>query len=408
MPSANTTRRTFVASTAAAAAFTIIKPSQVRGSTANSTVTVGLIGCGNRGKWIAKLFQGHGGYKFVATHDYFAERANEAGDLLEVPANQRFDKLSGYQRLVECDLDGVVIESPPYFHPGHAAAAVAAGKHTYVAKPIAVDVPGCQTIGDSGKKATENSLAFLVDFQTRADPFYIEALKRFHDSNAIGDIVFGEASYHASVPWTRHLLLLEKNPDDPETRLAAWGLDRDLSGDIITEQNIHTLDVMNWIMQKPPERVWGTCGKRGRKDTGTCNDHFALTYEYANRVGITFSSRQFQGHGTQPEGIRNRMFGADGVLETKYGGDVLIRGKNFYRGGSTGKIYLEGAQANIAQFHKQITEKRYDNVTVEPSVQSNLVTIMGRMAAYSGDVVTWEQLLNNEEPLQPLLKGLKS
>jgi len=402
-----TNRRQFLGGAAAAATWTILKPSLVRGSEANSKVAYGLVGCGGRGCWIAELFKQHGGYQLAATHDYFAEKANQAGDKHQVPAENRFDKLSGYKKLLETKLDAIVIESPPFFHPEQAAAGVDAGKHVFVAKPIAVDVPGCQSIGESGRQASQRKLAFLIDFQTRADPFYQEALKRVH-AGALGRFVFGESTYHAGIPWPAHAILLAKAPDNPETRLAAWGLDRVLSGDIITEQNIHTLDVMNWIMQKPPRRAWGTCGKSGREDPGTCNDHFVLTYDYGDGVAVAFSSRQFDGHGTQPEGIRNRMFGADGVLETQYGGNVMIRGKNVYRGGKSPNIYRDGAAANIARFHQQITEGPLENATVEPSVQSTLITIMGRTAAYTGNVVTWDQTLASTEKLDGRLEGLKA
>ena len=118
-------------------------------------------------------------------------------------------------------------------------------------------------------------------------------------------------------------------------------------GDIITEQNIHTLDVVNWIMNQTPVCASGTGGQQVR-DFGTCWDTFSVVFQYPDHVGITFSSRQFNGHGTQPEGIRNRMFGSEGVLETAYGGPTRVRGKQFYQGGSSPAIYRDGAVTNIA------------------------------------------------------------
>jgi myo-inositol 2-dehydrogenase/D-chiro-inositol 1-dehydrogenase len=402
-------RRQFVSGVAAAAAVSIVKPSLVRGTQANSKVKLGLIGCGGRGVWIAKLFQDHGGYELMATADYFADRANQAGDALGVPSGNRFDQLSGYKRLLESGVDAVAIESPPYFHPGQAADAVDAGLHVYVAKPIAVDVPGCQSIQESGERSTANKKAFLIDFQTRADQFYMEAIKRVH-AGALGPLSFGEATYHAGVPWGAHVKALAENPHDPEVQLKAWGLSKVLSGDIITEQNIHTLDVMNWIMDKPPVSVWGTCSKKGRVDNGTCHDSFVLTYNYGDGLAVSFSSRQFNGYGSKPDGILNRVFGLEGVLETSYGGPTRIRGgaENTYRGGSSPAIYKEGAEANIATFHRQIMEESFENTTVKPSVQSNLVTIMGRTAAYTGDVVTWEQTIQSTEKLVHDMKGLKA
>jgi len=399
-------RRRFMAGAGAAAlSFTIVKPKLVRGAAANSKVNLGLIGCGGRGTWIAELFQQHGGYNVVAVSDYFQDRIDNAGEKLGVPVANRFPGLFGYKKLLE-KVDAVAIESPPYFHPEQAAASVEAGCHTYVAKPIAVDVPGCHSIGESGKRAARNKRCFLIDFQTRADPFYIEALKRLHNGD-LGEIVFGEAIYHATCPFGRMYDTWRDDPKNPENRLRAWGLDRVISGDIITEQNIHTLDVMNWIMDEEPVSAVGVGGRTVRP-VGTCNDHFALLFEYPNKVGITFSSRQIEGHGTQPEGIRNRMFGSKGVLETEYGGQVIIRGENFYRGGKSPGIYKDGAVANIATFHKSILEGNYENPTVEPSVRSNLITILGRTAAYTGEKVMWAGLVKSTEKLEANLKGLKS
>jgi hypothetical protein len=132
-----------------------------------------------------------------------------------------------------------------------------------------------------------------------------------------------------------------------------------------------------------------------------------LLFQYPHNTGITFSSRQFEGHGTLPGGIRNRVFGSQGVIETEYGGQVLIRGENFYQGGKTSQLFREGAVNNIAAFYKNITEGDFANTTVEPSVRSNLVTILGRSAAYEQRAVYWHQLLAMDEKLEADLKGLK-
>ena len=406
-PGTDVSRRRFLAGTGVAAfGATVMRPALVRGAAANEKIDIGLVGCGGRGSWIAGLFQQHGGYNLVACADYFQDKVDAAGEKYGVKPAARFTTLSGYKRLLDQKLDAVVIISPPYFHPIHASAGVAAGKHVYVAKPIAVDVPGCHTIGTSGKKATEKGLCFLVDFQTRADKYYIEALQRVH-AGAIGKYAFGESTYHAGVPWTRQIKYAREAATNPESRLRAWGCDQILSGDIITEQNIHTLDVASWIMGTPPECAFGTGGRKVR-DYGNCWDTFSVTFKYPDNIGIAFSSRQFNGYGTKPEGIRNRMFGTDGVLETQYGGEVMIRGKNFWRGGSSPGIYKEGAVTNIATFHKSILAGDHANPTVPLSVRSNLVTILGRTAAYRGEVVHWDQLLAMNEHLEADLKGLKS
>ncbi len=368
---------------------------------------LGLIGCGGRGGWIADLFKKHGGYELVATADYFKSQADRVGDKHGVAADRRFSGLSSYKRLLASGVDAVAIISPPYFHPEQAAAAVAAGVHVYCAKPVAVDVPGCQSIAASGQLATSKKQCFRVDFQTRATELYIEAIKRVH-AGAIGSIAFGESTYHAECPFTRYFEELTKSPNDPEVRLRAWGLDRALSGDIITEQNIHTLDVMSWVMQQPPLRVTGTGGITARpKSIGTCFDHFTGHFDYGNGTGFTFSSRQIEGHGTIPAGIRVRAFGAQGVLETEYGGTVMIRGKEFFKGGKTPGIYQAGAEVNIAGFYRDVLAGNVVNDTVPPSVQSNLITIFGRTAAYTGQPVEWTKFIASSDRLEADLKGLK-
>jgi len=405
-PSASVNRRAFIAGAGTSAlAFTILKPETAFGSSANNKVKLGVISCGDRATWITNLFLKNGGYEIAAAFDYFADRVERFSEKYNVPESRRFTGLSGYKRLLEKGVEAIAVESPPYFHPIHAAAGAEAGVHVYLAKPIAVDVPGCQTVLESGKKATAKKRCFLIDFQTRADPYYIEAIKRVRAGD-IGKLAFGESSYHAGCPWERQFQYLKDDPKNPENRLRAWGLVKELSGDIITEQNIHTLDVASWIMNQPPLRAWGTCGRKVRADGGDCNDYFTVVYEYPDNVGISFSSRQFEGYDSAG-GINNRMFGSKGVLETAYGGKVLIRGENAYPGGSSPGIFTDGVVTNIATFHKNITGGIFDNPTVEPSVRSNLVTILGRTAAYKREVVSWDSLIKSTERCEFNAKGLK-
>ena len=364
-------------------------------------IKLGVVGCGGRGKFVADLFAKHGGYEIVAAADYFQDRVDAFGDKFGVPTERCFTGLRGYKRVLDAKPDAVALMTAPYFRPEQAAAAVDAGCHVYLAKPIAVDVPGCQSIEASGKKAVEKKLCFLVDFQTRAQPFYQEAVKLVH-GGAIGEFAFGEAYYHCG-RLNRQSLPVE----GAELRLANWVFDQALSGDIITEQNIHALDVMSWVHQRPPLHAFGTGGRKVRVDVGDCWDCFTLHYQYPNNVGMTFSSRQFDGHGTTPEGIVCRVFGSKGVLETSYGGTVMIRGENFYRGGNTKQIYVEGAANNVASFYESVKKGECANATVSPSVQSCLITIMGRKAAYSGKLVTWDELVKDRERLDGRLDGLK-
>jgi predicted dehydrogenase len=401
-PGGGISRRSFMAA-ATAFSITAVKPALVRGTAANSKLKIGIIGCGSRGNKMAKLFTEHGGYEIAALADYFRGRVDALGEKYGVPAGRRFTTLSGYLRLLEVGLDAAVIESPPYFHPVQAAAAVDAGCSVFLAKPVAVDVPGCRSIAESGKKASQKDLCFIMDFQTRSDELFREAIRRVH-GGAIGKFAFGGASYHASNPWDEQVKYLEDDAANPENRLRAWGLSRVLSGDIITEQNIHTIDVASWIMRQEPVSAVGMGGRKVRTDKGDIWDHFMVIFEYPGKTGVTFSSRQFNGHDTVPSGIRNRMFGTKGVLETKYDGQVLIRGENFYRGGRS----QMGPQANIATFHDSITGGDFSNPTVEESVRSNMVTILGRMAAYSGRRVSWDETASSGEKMEFDLSGLKS
>jgi len=387
---------------AATMSFSVMKAGLVSGTQANSKITLGVIGCGGRGTWITDLFLKHGGYQVVAAADCFQDKVDAYGGKFQVDAARRYTGLSCYRRLLESKVDAVVIESPPYFHPEQAAAAVEAGAHVYLAKPIAVDVPGCGSVAESGKRAAGKKLCFLVDFQTRTDAFYREAVKRAQGGD-IGQIVCGEATYIAGLPWARQIDALRADPTDPERRVRAWGLDRVLSGDVITEQNIHAIDVATWILDAQPFRAYGTGGGKSRT-VGTCWDHFSVIFTFPEDVVVSFCSKQFgQGY----DDILCRMYGTDGVIDTHYGGDVNIRGKTPYEGGKMEGLYARGAVSNIATFYDSVTKGDYSNSTVAPSVRSNLTTILGRMAAYGRREVSWDDMMKANERLDPKLKGLR-
>lgn len=398
------TRRHFLAGTGASVlTFTVLKPGLLGAADANSKINLGLIGCGNRGKWIAGLFQKHGGYNLTAVADYFLDRVDAVGNQFEVPSAQRYTGLSGYRRLLDQKLDAVVIESPPYFHPEHAAAAVEAGKHVYVAKPIAVDVPGCLTIEASGQKATAKNLCFLVDFQTRANRLYQDAVQKVREGE-IGNIVSVEAAYHCGPTWNHMDRALRQDPNNPETRLRAWGVDRTLSGDVITEQNIHALDVACWMLDAHPLRAVGTGGRK-REFLGNCWDHFAVIFYFPNDIIVSFNSHQ-SGFGW--DDILCRVFGLKGTVDTHYAGRVAVLGSEFHSDGSSGSLFSDGVVTNIATFYDNITKADHANPTVAPSVRSNLTTILGRMAAYSNSPATWDEMMRRKEEFKADLKGLKA
>jgi predicted dehydrogenase len=397
------TRRQFlVGSGAAAVGLAVGQGPLVRAEETPPKINIGLIGCGGRGQWIIDLFDKHGGYNVVAAADYFQERVDKVGERFKIDPSRRFTGLGGYRRLLEQNLEAVVIQSPPYFHPEQAAAAIDAGKHVYLAKPLAVDVPGCHSITESGKKATAKKLSFLVDFQTRSHPAYQEVVQRVH-SGEIGAIVSVEANYQTSTMFTNLDAQMRARPEDKELRLRAWALDRALSGDIITEQNIHALDVVNWFLQSEPIRAYGT-GGRARDFLGSCWDHFAVIYYYPSDVTVSFSSKQV---GFAYDDIMCRVYGMKGTVDTHYSGKVTFRSTDDAYNGDTPNLYTDGAVRNIATFHRSVTVGDCSNPTVAPSVRSNLVTILGRTAAYRNREVSWDEIIKGNDKLEADLSGLK-
>jgi predicted dehydrogenase len=398
------TRRGFIAGAGASMlTFSVLKPELARSAEANGKINIGLIGCGGRGRWIADLFQQHGGFQLVAAADYFQDHVDAVGEKFKLPADRRFTGLSGYRKLLGQKLDAVVVQSPPYFHPEQCAAAVEAGRHVYLAKPVAVDVPGCLSIEESGKKATAKQLCFLVDFQTRANELYQDAARRLH-AGELGKIALVEASYQCGPTFTERDRLLRENPTNPEARLRAWGVDPVLSGEVIVEQNIHALDVACWLLNAHPLSAYGT-GGRARDFVGACLDHYAVVFQFPNDIITSFNSRQY---GFAYDDILCRVYGLKGTVDTHYFGKVTFKSTEFSSSGDVGNLYTTGAAANIATFHNNITKGVFGNPTVAESVRSNLTSILGRTAAYQkGAVVTWQEMMRKKEKLAADLKGLK-
>jgi myo-inositol 2-dehydrogenase / D-chiro-inositol 1-dehydrogenase len=404
-PAATLNRRRFlVGAGAATAAFSLMPAHLVAGTEANSRIKLGLIGCGGRGQWIADLFGQHGGFELAAVADYFPARTEAAAAKFHLRPEHCYNGLGAYRWLLSESLDAVAIETPPYFHAEQAAAAVAAGKHVYLAKPVAVDVPGCRTVEASGRKASQQQLCFQVDFQTRANASYQEAVRRVHQG-MIGRIVSADAAYHCGPTWGGMDAFLRKEPNNPEARLRAWGLDRVLSGDVITEQNIHALDVATWFLDAAPIKATGSGGK-ARPFLGDCWDHFAVVYHFPGDVLVSFSSTQV---GAGYDDILCRVYGTEGTADTHYFGEVWVHSKeDGFNGGRMTNLYTEGVVANIANFHRCITLGDHTNPTVAPSVRSNLTAILGRTAAYRNAEVTWDHMMRANDHWSFKPKGLKA
>ncbi len=386
-------RRAFLKMAAASTAgLTVLPAGSALGADANSKIEIGIIGCGGRGIWIGNLFEKNANAKVVAVHDYFRDRADAAGEKFGVDKSRRYVGLDGYKELIAGKLDAVAVESPPYFHPEQAVAALNAGKHVYLAKPIAVDVPGCLAIVEAAKKAS-GKLSCLVDFQTRNNEFFRGAAQRVHEG-MIGDPVLGHVFYHTG------RLGLHAKPGTETARLRNWVFDKALSGDIIVEQNIHVLDVANWYLQGHPTKAFGTGGRKARVDVGDCWDHFVVAFTYPNDVTVDFSSRQF---GEGFDDLCIRLYGALGTVDSHYGGEVKIRGsKQGWAGGKTDQIYEQGAVNNIKDFCASIADGK-PICNAEESAQSTMTCVLGRIAAYENRMVTWDEMLAANTRLDPKL-----
>jgi predicted dehydrogenase len=266
-----------------------------------------------------------------------------------------------------------------------------------------VDVPGCQSIAESGKQATQNKLTFLVDFQTRAMPAYQEVVSRVHQGG-LGQLVTVFAEYQCGLGFENQDASLRKDPQNAEVRLRNWVIDRALSGDVITEQNIHALDVATWLVNANPLKAYGR-GGRARPFLGDCWDHFSLLFFFPGDLMVSFMSKQV-GFGFTD--IMVRVHGTNGSAETNYGGKCWLKSRDDVFEGATDSIYLVGVQRNIATFYDCITKGDCSNPTVAPSVRSNLTTILGRMAAYQQTEVTWQEMMKANEKLRFDGKGLKA
>ncbi len=384
-------RRQFLGQSAAAAtAFSIVQAKSVAGTTANSKIEIGIIGFGARGAWISEHFHTHGGYQIVALADVFADKLKEGQEKEKVDPKRCYLGLNAYKELLASKVDAVMIESPPYCHPEQAMAAVEAGKHVFLAKPVATDVPGCRTIMAAGEKA-KGKVSFLVDFQTRAMPLFNEAAKRVHDGQ-LGQPVCGQVYYDCGILRTR---IDPKNPAK-ETRLRNWLFDIGLSGDIIVEQNVHVMDVANWFLKTHPVKAYGSGGQKARVGYGDAWDHFVVIYWYPDDVLIDFSSTQFiKSEGT----ILTRVYGSKGTVDANYQGLVTITGEQPWPGGESKDTYAQGVRNNVKAFAESIHSGKYLN-NAETSAISTLSCVLGRMAAYKGCMVTWDEMMKANEKLE--------
>ncbi len=412
-------RRDFLGAAATTAAgFMIIRPQSLRGSQANSAVRLGILGAGGRGTAVGSGFVQDAGARVTALADFFGdnlEKGRKHFDGIQTPkgipaidSSQVFRGMDSYKRIAESrEVDFILITTPPYFHPEHLETVVAAGKHVYCEKPVAVDVPGCKRVIEIGKKA-EGKVSLDVGFQIRMAPPMVELAKRI-SSGAIGKVACGLAFYYCG-----HLGRPEwPDASAEERRLRNWVWYRDLSGDIIVEQNIHVIDMCNWFLQGHPIKAFGACDRKMRTDTGDCKDNFNAIFTYPGNVQISFGSSQFD----SPEfdaGVR--LFGTEGSSECHYDWRVSIAGKNKWDAGlgpskegeqfsaaGTFRGSLDKADSEKQKaFVSSITSGQFHNQAAQ-GAESALSAMLARNAAYSGKELTWDELLRSREVYNPRL-----
>lgn len=421
-------RRTFLGVAAAGAGVMFMKPQLVFGSDANSTVRVGLLGCGGRGTEDASNLVDTGGARVVALADMFQDQLDgarnhfdqmqQAKGFTAIDSSQLFLGPKAYEQIASSkEVDAIVIATPPYYHPQHLEAVVAARKHVYLEKPVAVDVPGALKVIEIGKRA-QGKLSLDVGFQIRNCPPFVELVDRIHQG-ALGTIVCGEAHY-----LTGYLDRPPRPNASPlELRLRNWVYDRALSGDIIVEQNIHVIDVCNWTLQSHPLKASASCGRKGRPaGDGDASGNYNVLFHYPNEVDITFSSTQFAKGWWD---VTERFFGTKGTSQSPYAGPLGIWGdepwqwqapgatnnepQNF---SATGKFTSNLEQADPEKkkaFIASITSGNFHN-QAEAGAESAISCMMARTAAEKKHEVTWEEIMKSKEVLDPRidLNKLKS
>ncbi|HZU28566.1 MAG TPA: Gfo/Idh/MocA family oxidoreductase [Bryobacteraceae bacterium] len=410
----NLPRRTFLKNAGIASGVMILDSRIVRGTEANSAVRVGLLGCGGRGTTDATSMVNSAPARIVALADLFDDRLAAARKHFDelaaskghaaIDASQLFrGPRSSEEMFASKQVDAVIIATPPYFHPEHLAAAVAAGKHVYCEKPVAVDVPGTRRVAEAAKKA-QGRVSLDVGFQIRKAPPFVELVRRIHEG-ALGQIACGEAHYNCG---------FIEMPDYPGAspkvlRLRHWLHDRVLSGDIIVEQNIHAIDICNWVLEGHPLRAVATGGRKGRTESpGDAWSHFNVVFFYPNDVHVSFSSTQF---GANPAfDVNERFFGEKGSSESPYSGPLGISGENKWtwqgsQAPATGGFSASGSFSdNLAQadsekhadFIHSITSGQFHNQAAD-GIDSALTCMLGRTAAYTNRPVTWDELVRSNE-----------
>ncbi len=364
-------------------------------------IKLGVVGCGGRGAWIANLFRQHGGYEMHACADYFPQVAESLGNNLGVDKSRRFSGLSGYRKVLESGVEAIAILDVPYFYPEQATAAIEAGCHVYIAKPVAVDVPGTLAIGAAGESATKKSRCFLVDYQMPTDPANAEVAQRVRDGGLGGLahlLSFGMPGAWSDPP---------KGPTI-ESRLqkGVWLSDIALSGDSIVSYDIHIIDGLMAVLGKRAVSAVGSSRVCRPQPHGDRTDACGVVFELADGTIWTHVTQSLNNNMDYTT-MSASLFGLAATAHIGYSGKAFVRGGDkHYVGNVSGQIYNEGAQRNVAAFHQNIVEGHFENATAQRAVDGHLTALLGREAAARKTRLTMADLIKENRRLEVDLKGL--
>ena len=363
----------------------VVLPQQVRGAAANEKIRLGVVGCGGRGGWITGLFANDGNYEIAAIADYHQTVAESAGQRFNVPAAKCFSGLSGYKRMLETDIDAIALEAVPYFFPEHVKASVDAGKHVYMAKPVAVDIWGTQAVRDDAARSQKNGKVFLVDFQVPTNANNQKVLSCVRNGD-IGEVQSLQTCYITG--WFG---------DPPfksfEERLQSliWVNDNILGGSYHVNACIHGVEAgLELVGGELPVGAMGSSYCSRPDPHGDSDNIYALTFDFED--GRIWSHQGI--HHLSPFWVRAVGYGTKGVAEIGYTGRAGIRvGGQQEDFGEIENLYPAGASANIAKFAKAVRDGDATNDTVGISINANFATILGREAGKRRDKVLLADLI---------------
>ncbi len=360
---------------------------------------VGLIGCGRRGTGAAKdCLSSAPSVEIAAMGDLFKDQLDGSRshltqeldrDKLKVTDSTCFVGFDAYKKVIATDVDLVILAAPPHFRPEHLKAAIEAGKHVFMEKPVAVDPVGVRSVIATSELAAEKNLAIVAGTQRRHQAHYVEIMRRVHNGD-IGEIVaaqcywIGDYEYYMAV-------LRQPGWSDMEWQCRNWNYFTWLSGDHIVEQHVHNIDVINWAIGSHPVRAMGMGGREVRTgpEYGHIFDHFAVEYEYPGGVRVTSMCRQMSGCSHR---VSERLVGTAGSAYTDGANGYIEGQKPFKYEGSSPNPYVQEHADLIAS----IREGRPLNEGRQVA-ESTLTAIIGRMSAYTGRELKWDWVIKESK-----------